>query len=124
VRVTYAGGGPPSTNKLGDVSTSSGNLYEPKGQMFLARLIGKWSYRCTYLGRLGQRGITHACSWEHTITGRAKIVVAGGLRWDSNAEQWFSITRVTGSFKGYTGVERQVNFNSDVTSGAFYLVKG
>ncbi len=119
VRAISTGGGPPKSTTPGEVSTSSGSLSTAAGET-----IGRWTYRTTYLGRVGQRGITHSFSTELTFQGKGKIVAAGALRHDTSAEQWFQVTRATGQFRGQTGVMRLVNFNTIGTPLTVYLVNG
>ena len=119
MRFTATGGGPPLINTAGETSKSSGSLVDGSGDP-----IGSWSYRCTYLGELTSATITHYCSITNSLEGRGKLVLAGGIVWDSNDVQWQTVIRATGRYGGHTGFAKLDNLNSASTSFTVYLVKG
>ena len=119
LKVVDTGGGPPSINRVGEVSRTHGELRDTAGN-----LIGSWRLSCTYFGGSGMQGQTsHFCKRVATFGSKGSIFSEGGIAWATNSTQWAVITGGTGSFRGIFGTVKIANFNTPTTPSQYFLIR-
>jgi hypothetical protein len=117
LNVVSAGGGPPSMDRVGQLSVITGRIEDTSGNG-----IGSWRWRCTYIGGAGTGSSTsHFCRFTIKLAD-GTITTEGGYGAWSNAVRWQAVIGGTGKYRGVTGVQRLYNLNSEKTPDTYYLI--